>query len=446
MSTVTFDTRDEFNRKPIATKLESLLSSEIDISPLVIDGNWGTGKSEFCLKLVELMKEKDESHVIYIDSFKADHMEEPLLMILSEVIKVLPEDSKKNVLKYAMPVLKYGTKAAGKALVGHLLRQDANESVEAFSKEIQTAANGAIDATVNSLMKDHAKAQQNLAALQNALKQIVADKKIVIFIDELDRCKPDFSVRILEVIKHIFNIDGLDFVLVSNFEQLAASINNTYGENIDAQEYLDKFIKFKISLPTVISTAGYEPTWISVLHYLTLTEHSTVLDNTMLWMDDLQSFASAYIRINNLSLREVETLVRHIEVYHHLSGGKGLSTAHTYPLVLLRLFGIIIFTFHKDMVDSIFKHAVDAKKIANVFKDGGIMNLSPDDAGVPEHYQVLLTMLGSECQFNSDLYKSTEGYSEREWKEILNQYYQQSGRPEEGLAVIEETISTLNLG
>ena len=47
----TFDYRDEFLRKPIAEKLISLLDSDINLSPLVIDGGWGTGKTEFCKKV-----------------------------------------------------------------------------------------------------------------------------------------------------------------------------------------------------------------------------------------------------------------------------------------------------------------------------------------------------------------------------------------------------------
>ncbi|MBS9778043.1 MAG: hypothetical protein KGV50_04690 [Gammaproteobacteria bacterium] len=48
---ITFENRDEFQRKPIAEKIIQLLKSEIDISPLMIDGNWGIGKTEFCCKL-----------------------------------------------------------------------------------------------------------------------------------------------------------------------------------------------------------------------------------------------------------------------------------------------------------------------------------------------------------------------------------------------------------
>ena len=81
MKELTFKQRDEFRRQPIAEKLISLLTSNIDISPMVIDGGWGTGKSEFCHKLIDLMNDDDTHHLIYVDAFQADHADEPLLTV-----------------------------------------------------------------------------------------------------------------------------------------------------------------------------------------------------------------------------------------------------------------------------------------------------------------------------------------------------------------------------
>lgn len=47
-SKLRFDGRDEFSRKSVAEKAIKLLKSDIDVSPMIIDGNWGAGKTEFC--------------------------------------------------------------------------------------------------------------------------------------------------------------------------------------------------------------------------------------------------------------------------------------------------------------------------------------------------------------------------------------------------------------
>jgi len=246
---LTFNERDEFSRKQIAEKAIALLTAEIDISPMVIDGGWGTGKTEFCHKLINLMKESDTHHVIYIDAFKADHANEPLMAILAEVIKVLPSnEAKQGFIKKALPAVRFGLKTAAKAGVSHLLRQDAADVANDFDKEIQKTADKAIDATVESLLKDHVKAEQNLKALQEALRDIAKEKPIVLFVDELDRCRPDFAVDMLEIMKHTFDVEDVNFVLVTNTQQLKASINHCYGSSVDAQRYLDKFLKFSFKL------------------------------------------------------------------------------------------------------------------------------------------------------------------------------------------------------
>lgn len=91
----TFDTHDEFKRKPIAENIIRLLTSPIDLSPMVIDGGWGTGKTEFCQKLIRLMQQQHPDYQpVYIDAFRSDHSGEPLLALLAEIIKACtPEDT-----------------------------------------------------------------------------------------------------------------------------------------------------------------------------------------------------------------------------------------------------------------------------------------------------------------------------------------------------------------
>ncbi|MDX7018825.1 P-loop NTPase fold protein, partial [Klebsiella aerogenes] len=72
-------------------------------------------------------------------------------------------------------------------------------------------------------------------------------------IDELDRARPDFSLNLLELIKHIFNVDGFYFLLVMNKQQFEESIKIRYG-NINSSLYLNKFIDYWFTLPKDIFT------------------------------------------------------------------------------------------------------------------------------------------------------------------------------------------------
>ena len=130
MSDLTFSTRDEYNRKPIAESIIRLIESNLDITPLVIDGGWGTGKSEFCKKLIALIKEDSKFETVCIDAFQADHANEPLLSLIAALASIMPESEKKKFIQKAIPAIKSSTKILLKAAVSHVLRQDVADTVE----------------------------------------------------------------------------------------------------------------------------------------------------------------------------------------------------------------------------------------------------------------------------------------------------------------------------
>jgi predicted KAP-like P-loop ATPase len=64
--------------------------------------------------------------------------------------------------------------------------------------------------------------------------QTKEEKKIVIFIDELDRCRPTYAIEVLERIKHLFGVAGYVFVISLDKEQLSHSIATIYGAKMDS--------------------------------------------------------------------------------------------------------------------------------------------------------------------------------------------------------------------
>ena len=67
-------------------------------------------------------------------------------------------------------------------------------------------------------------------------------QKLIIFIDELDRCRPSFAIEMLERIKHYFDDERVIFVVSLNKEQLIHTITSYYGSGFDATRYLNKFL------------------------------------------------------------------------------------------------------------------------------------------------------------------------------------------------------------
>ncbi len=75
-------------------------------------------------------------------------------------------------------------------------------------------------------------------------------RKLVIVVDELDRCRPDYALSLLEIIKHFFNVAGIQFILGVNLEELRNSVRARYGADVNAADYLAKFVSVQIPLTT----------------------------------------------------------------------------------------------------------------------------------------------------------------------------------------------------
>ena len=110
--------------------------------------------------------------------------------------------------------------------------------------------------------------------VQDVFNDIIVEKaeKLVVFIDELDRCKPSFAIEMLERIKHYFDDERIIFVVSLNKEQLIHTISNYYGSEFDATRYLNRFFDVSINLPEIsryqkqkVQCTDSERLWITLI-------------------------------------------------------------------------------------------------------------------------------------------------------------------------------------
>ncbi len=85
--------------------------------------------------------------------------------------------------------------------------------------------------------------------LSNVIKE--CGNRLVIFIDELDRCRPDYAVNLLERIKHYFSNDNITYGFSVNINEIQHTIRGFYGEGFSSTEYLDRFFDMTIDIPLI---------------------------------------------------------------------------------------------------------------------------------------------------------------------------------------------------
>lgn len=96
--------------------------------------------------------------------------------------------------------------------------------------------------------------RQNVNALIDASLPEHANKMLLI-IDELDRCRPTFALKALEEIKNLFTSDKLIILCSVNIDQLAKTVEGIYGPGTDGDGYLERFYDAKVCLSPISKTA-----------------------------------------------------------------------------------------------------------------------------------------------------------------------------------------------
>ncbi len=87
------------------------------------------------------------------------------------------------------------------------------------------------------------------ALAQFAKSQSDPSKPLVVFIDELDRCKPDYAIAFLDRIKHLLFVPNIVFVVSIDHQQMCEVTKCKFGNAFDADGYLRRFIDFSFFLP-----------------------------------------------------------------------------------------------------------------------------------------------------------------------------------------------------
>ena len=229
-------------------------------SPVVLglDAPWGGGKSTFVDLWRCYLKQGDDEYVsVYLNAWESDFSEDPLLPLLAQVdlwLSSISDDSsgKKawNAAKKLAPALLKGTAVAA-AKIATFGAVDIEAELEQVAAEL---AGGAVGSLVDSYTVRQASMERFRELLQESLACLPENQpNLIIFVDELDRCKPTYAVMMLECIKHLFNIEGVVFVLAINSDQLGKSFQGVYGPSFDGGRYLKRFIDldYQLKVPDI---------------------------------------------------------------------------------------------------------------------------------------------------------------------------------------------------
>lgn len=230
---------DLMGRKAQADALVKLATSVSGPAVIAVDAPYGVGKSTF-LRMFALSPElRDAADVIEHNAWETEFSDMSFNSLTNKVVMASGQspDAKQPFKESALPITRTTLPIIGK--IASLFGVDVSEAIE-----VALMATNAAD----PLTQKASDAIDSLKDIPQKLNQRTSQKRIVIIIDELDRCTPDYAIETLEAIHHIFASEGITFVLGLHRQQLMESIKAVYGQRYDAEGYLDRFIDLTIPL------------------------------------------------------------------------------------------------------------------------------------------------------------------------------------------------------
>lgn len=237
----------------------SLINSLETCTSLAIDGKWGDGKT-FFVKQAKLVI--DSCNPVVDDETSVDEKEK-----ISDILQkngLSKESIRPQVTVYYDAWINDNDVDPLLSLVYEIARSTKSDFGRISNSSFLDKATSVIEVIPEVNIKDAVKSLYGDNPLEDIERQKIIELRITdfldsilpergerlnIIIDELDRCKPTFAVNLLEKIKHFFANHKVTFIFAINTKELQHTIKKYYGDEFDANRYLDRFFDLRLTLP-----------------------------------------------------------------------------------------------------------------------------------------------------------------------------------------------------
>lgn len=278
---------------------------------IMIDGEWGTGKTFAMNMLEDILKEEKKYDVLKYNCWENSYYNDPLTAMLSMMLEEMEvnvfkksHENENNVnhiklskyIKLALNLLRDG----GKSIITIPLEK-INELLNNDKAIFQADS---IESNLYLIIKE----------IKGLLK--INNTKTIILVDELDRCLPEYSIKTLERLYLLFrDIPNMILIIANDKSKLEKSINNVFGyDTID--NYLEKFIDYDIKLSNKYTNNDEN---LLYLKYLRFNDYFTInaSDIKNITECDLLNFIFKYLIVTK-NIRYIDKLIKFHSNIHML--------------------------------------------------------------------------------------------------------------------------------
>jgi hypothetical protein len=373
---------DKLDRGPFVRATADLLAVICEPFVVALNAPWGSGKTTTLRMLKEVLIAKGVVTAEF-NAWKVDDATDPLVPLVASIherLQALKGGPEADPPKDLNKLKTLGSSLARRSLraavrIGTAGIVDTNEIAEILGEAGADAVESASEGVVGDLIDAFKQERQASDEFRRVLMRLVevarefnttgADQPpVVLMIDELDRCRPTFAVAMLERIKHFFDVPGLVFLLAIDLDQLKASTRKVYGVDLDAAEYLRRFIDLELRLPRarvrkmvdrMLSVSGADTFFSERSKYSELRHDREQIVRTV---DELAFHF-------NLSHRVVQRMVSRLMLVLR-------QTAPTYYLYAMpTIFLIFLRMYHAELLQEFLAGRVSGSYVMNALRESG---------------------------------------------------------------------------
>ena len=285
---------DKLGLEPaIASRTQAILGRSPQA--IAIDGRWGTGKTTFMALWAAYLR-REGVKVVQFNAWKSFEAD-PFKTLTKEILRQvdIPYTEQEPPHKRLLAFLTGNTSIAvqGAKLVS-TLQQELEEVSQTVEVGLQAIGNMTRPESPES-PDPKVDSPEAFASLLSSAAKSWSDRPVVVMVDELDRCSPEYSVEMLQLLEHVFHAEHVVFVVAVNLTELLHSVRAFYGQGFNAEGYLERFFDEILPLPT--------------------SNRSQYIESSLSAIESpVVSGALPFLYTSGMSLREVDKSIRQLGV------------------------------------------------------------------------------------------------------------------------------------
>ena len=386
--------KDLLFRQPYLDLLKSIIANQCEKKigySFAIDGEWGCGKTWILNELENQLESesKNKNLIFHYNAWGNDFYDEPLIAILSVMIerieKICKGEEVINSLNAklsltALTVLKNLAISFVNTTVKNKTGVDFRDVIEDFEK-VKDAKSDLRE--LENQIDIFLPLKKVISEIRSQLRDLAKDVTVLFVVDELDRCLPEYAIKVLERLHHICNGMPLIQILAINKRHLADSIAKVFEKNYEthdnqsiwniqfAESYLQKFVDVIIPLP-----AGKLDNRLEVMNGLEEEfKPCTRKDSSgKVYINVDDSFLVSFITslMDGIDRRLQEKIFAQVALCHKLTIKSGVQYEDeqlTYAILIYEVISCIsMYVFHLSNICQIV-HEQNSDYILKFFKD-----------------------------------------------------------------------------